>query len=37
MRIRNYRQGDIPTLVLIQQFAAQIDHVDLMSETDFEE
>src|SRR5712692_688016 len=37
MRIRNYRQGDIPTLVLIQQFAAQTDHVDLMSETDFEE
>jgi len=37
MRIRNYRQGDIPTLVLIQQFAAQTDHVDLMSEIDFEE
>jgi GNAT superfamily N-acetyltransferase len=37
MRIRNYRQGDIPTLVLIQQIAAQTDHVDLMSETDFEE
>ena len=37
MRIRTYRQGDIPTLVLIQQIAAQTDHVDLMSETDFED
>jgi ribosomal protein S18 acetylase RimI-like enzyme len=37
MRIRNYRQGDVPTLILIQQIAAQTDHVDLMSEIDFED
>jgi ribosomal protein S18 acetylase RimI-like enzyme len=37
MRIRNYRQGDIPTLVYIQQLAAQANHVDAMSEADFEE
>jgi hypothetical protein len=37
MRIRNYRQGDIPTLVHIQQLAAEIDNVDAMSTTDFEE
>ncbi len=37
MRIRNYRQGDIPTLVHIQQLAAQTDNVDAMSAADFEE
>ena len=37
MRIRNYREGDIPTLVHIQQRAAQADHVEAMSVADFEE
>jgi hypothetical protein len=37
MRIRNYRQGDIPTLVHIQQLAAQADGVAAISATDFEE
>src|SRR5579864_6867586 len=37
MRIRNYRQGDIPTLVHIQQVAAQADGVEAMSTSDFEE
>jgi ribosomal protein S18 acetylase RimI-like enzyme len=37
MRIRNYRQGDIPTLVHIQLLAAQADNVDSMSIADFEE
>src|SRR5712692_6084789 len=37
MRIRNYRQGDIPTLVYIQQLAAQADGVEQMSAADFEE
>src|SRR5437763_1282359 len=37
MRIRNYRQGDILTLVSIQQLAAQADNVDSMSMSDFEE
>jgi ribosomal protein S18 acetylase RimI-like enzyme len=37
MRIRNYRQGDILTLVHIQQLAAQADNVDAMSMADFEE
>jgi ribosomal protein S18 acetylase RimI-like enzyme len=37
MRIRNYRQGDIQTLVHIQQLAAQSDNVDSMSIADFEE
>jgi ribosomal protein S18 acetylase RimI-like enzyme len=37
MRIRNYRQGDIPTLVYIQQLAAQTDGVEPISVTDFEE
>jgi GNAT superfamily N-acetyltransferase len=37
MRIRNYRQGDIPTLVFIQQLAAQTDGVELMITVDFEE
>jgi ribosomal protein S18 acetylase RimI-like enzyme len=37
MRIRNYRQGDIPTLVHIQKIAAQADNVDSMSIADFEE
>ena len=37
MRIRTYRQGDIPTLVYIQQLAAQADNVDSMSMADFEE
>ena len=37
MRIRNYRQGDIPTLVHIQHFAAQTDNVESMSIADFED
>jgi len=37
MRIRNYRQGDIPTLVHIQQLAAQADNVDVMSMADFDD
>jgi L-amino acid N-acyltransferase YncA len=37
MRIRYYRQGDIPTLAHIQQLAAQADHVDSMTIVDFEE
>ncbi|HYX49510.1 MAG TPA: GNAT family N-acetyltransferase [Ktedonobacteraceae bacterium] len=37
MRIRNYRQGDIPTLVYIQHITAQADNVDSMSTADFEE
>ncbi len=37
MRIRNYRQGDIPTLVHVQQLASQTDNVDAMSAADFEE
>src|SRR5689334_25101539 len=37
MRIRNYRQGDIPTLTHIQQLAAQSDGVEAMGETDFEQ
>lgn len=37
MRIRNYRQGDIPTLVHIQQLAAQTDNVNALSAADFEE
>jgi GNAT superfamily N-acetyltransferase len=37
MRIRNYRHGDIPTLVHIQHLAAQADNVDSMSMADFEE
>jgi len=37
MRIRNYRQGDIPTLVHIQQLVAQTDGVEAMGETDFEQ
>jgi hypothetical protein len=37
MRIRNYRQGDIPTLVHIQQLAAHADGLTVMGETDFEQ
>jgi ribosomal protein S18 acetylase RimI-like enzyme len=37
MRIRYFRQGDIPTLAHIQQLAAQADNVDSMSMADFEE
>jgi ribosomal protein S18 acetylase RimI-like enzyme len=37
MRIRNYRQGDIPTLVHIQHLAAQADSVESMGIADFEE
>ncbi len=37
MRIRNYRQGDIPTLVYIQQLAAQTDGIEPMSAADFED
>lgn len=37
MRIRNYRQGDIPTLAHIQHIAAQTDGLAPMSIADFEE
>ncbi len=37
MRIRRYRVGDIPTLAMIQQEAAQYDGVKALSEADFEE
>lgn len=37
MRIRRYRQGDIPTLVHIQQAAANVDACELLREEDFEE
>ena len=37
MRIRNYRQGDIPTLIQIQNLAALYDNVDPMNMADFEE
>jgi len=37
MRIRNYRQGDIPTLVHIHQLASQADGVEAMGESDFEQ
>lgn len=37
MRIRRYRTGDIPTLVHIQQAAARVDGIKLLSEADFEE
>jgi hypothetical protein len=37
MRIRNYRQGDILTLVHIQHLAAQADSVESMSIADFED
>ncbi len=36
MRIRNYRQGDVSTLVSIQQQAAQADGVEVKSLADFE-
>src|SRR2546430_5086020 len=36
MRIRNYRQGDTPTLVHIQQLAAAADGTEPLSMTDFE-
>ena len=36
MRIRNYRQGDIPALASIQQVAAEADGTEAMSATDFE-
>lgn len=36
MRIRRYRPGDIPTLVMIQNQAARVDAVEPMSEADFE-
>ena len=37
MRIRNYRQGDVPTLAHIQQVSAQADGVEPMNASDFEE
>jgi ribosomal protein S18 acetylase RimI-like enzyme len=37
MRIRNYRQGDIATLVSIQQLAAQTDDTEAMNTADFED
>jgi ribosomal protein S18 acetylase RimI-like enzyme len=37
MRIRNYRQGDVSTLVHIQQLAAQADNLDPMSNSEFEQ
>jgi GNAT superfamily N-acetyltransferase len=36
MRIRNYRQGDTPTLAHIQQLAAAADGTEPISTTDFE-
>lgn len=36
MRIRNYRLGDIPTLVHIQQLAAQTDGIEVKDRDDFE-
>jgi GNAT superfamily N-acetyltransferase len=36
MRIRNYRQGDIPTLAHIQQMAATADGTEPISLTDFD-
>ncbi len=36
MRIRNYRPGDIPTLVAIQQQAAQADGLAKLDESDFQ-
>ena len=36
MRIRNYRQGDIPTLAYIQHLAAAADGTEPISTTDFE-
>lgn len=35
MRIRTYRSGDIPTLVHIQQTAAQFDGLEVLNEADF--
>lgn len=37
MRIRTYRSGDIPTLLHIQQTAAQFDGLEAMTEADFEQ
>lgn len=37
MRIRNYRQGDIPTIVHIQQLAAEADGAEEMGTEGFEE
>ncbi len=37
VRIRNYRQGDILTLVQIQQLAAQFDNIEVISAADFEQ
>src|SRR6266581_5169586 len=37
MRIRNYREVDLPTLVDIQQFAAKTDSTEAMGAADFEE
>ncbi|HEY0754803.1 MAG TPA: hypothetical protein VGD98_12645 [Ktedonobacteraceae bacterium] len=35
MRIRTYRQGDIPTLVHVQHLAAAVDGLEWLSEADF--
>src|SRR6266487_1144186 len=37
MRIRNYREVDLPALVDIQQLAAKADSTEAMSAADFEE
>lgn len=37
MRIRTYRSGDLPTLVHIQQQAAQVDGLVVLSEGEFEQ
>lgn len=37
MRIRNFRQIDIPRLVQIQQMAAEVDGTEAMNAADFEE
>ena len=37
MRIRNYREVDLPALIDIQQLAAKADSTEAMSEADFKE
>lgn len=37
MRIRNFRENDIPRLVQIQQLAAELDGTEAMNAADFEE
>lgn len=37
MRIRNFRQNDMPRLVQVQQLAAEVDGTEAMNAADFEE